>query len=164
MKTLLLLRHGKSSWDDPELEDHDRPLKPRGRKGAKRAGRWIRDSGIKIDLVLCSTAMRARETWSYAGELLRKFPVTEYLQELYHCTAGDFVKGASSRAGQGGHGDDSRPQPRPGRPASQAAGEQEAFPTAALAKLSCPIKSWSQFETDVPCTLDALVRTSDTDS
>jgi phosphohistidine phosphatase len=66
-KRLLLLRHAKSSWDDPALADHDRPLAPRGRKAAKRIGEHVRRNDIPIDLVLCSSARRARETLELVG-------------------------------------------------------------------------------------------------
>jgi phosphohistidine phosphatase len=62
MRRLHVLRHAKSSWDDPSLRDHDRPLAPRGRKAAKKIARHLRDEGIDPDLVLCSTALRARQT------------------------------------------------------------------------------------------------------
>ncbi len=61
-RRLLLLRHAKSSWDDPSLADHDRPLAPRGRKAAKRIGAYLRSEQIEVGLVLCSSARRARET------------------------------------------------------------------------------------------------------
>ena len=61
-KTLLVLRHGKSSWSDPALADHDRPLKKRGRRGARSIGEQLRDAGLAPDLVLSSTARRARST------------------------------------------------------------------------------------------------------
>jgi phosphohistidine phosphatase len=63
-KQLLLLRHAKSSWDDPALADHDRPLAPRGLRAAKRIGARLRTDQTPIDLVLCSSARRARETLS----------------------------------------------------------------------------------------------------
>src|SRR5205814_75574 len=50
------------SWDDPALSDHDRPLAPRGRRAAKAMARYFRDEGIEPELVLCSSAVRARET------------------------------------------------------------------------------------------------------
>lgn len=62
MKTLLVLRHGKSSWSDPGLEDHDRPLKKRGRRGARSIGEQLREAHLLPDLVLSSTARRARST------------------------------------------------------------------------------------------------------
>jgi phosphohistidine phosphatase len=59
---LYLLRHAKSSWKQPELADHDRPLAGRGRRAAKAIGRHLRERGIEPELVLCSTASRARQT------------------------------------------------------------------------------------------------------
>jgi phosphohistidine phosphatase len=61
-RRLYLLRHAKSSWKDPALADHDRPLAPRGRRAAKAIGRHLRDRGIEPALVLCSSATRARQT------------------------------------------------------------------------------------------------------
>ncbi len=62
MKLLHLLRHAKSSWDDPNLRDAERPLAPRGRKATKRMAAHLRRQKIRPELVLCSTALRARET------------------------------------------------------------------------------------------------------
>ena len=64
MLTLMLLRHAKSSWADEGLDDFDRPLASRGRKAAPRVARFIADGGFGPDLILCSTARRARETLS----------------------------------------------------------------------------------------------------
>ena len=64
-KRLILLRHAKSSWDDPSLADRDRPLNKRGRSSAKAIGNWLRDMSITPDLILCSDAARARETLKY---------------------------------------------------------------------------------------------------
>lgn len=61
-KRLLLLRHAKSSWDDPTLADHDRPLAARGRKAAQLVGGYLRRERIAVSVVLCSSARRARET------------------------------------------------------------------------------------------------------
>jgi phosphohistidine phosphatase len=62
MKTLYLLRHAKSSWDEPELADQERPLAPRGRRDAKRIAKHLLQSGVQPELVLCSSAVRTRET------------------------------------------------------------------------------------------------------
>jgi phosphohistidine phosphatase len=62
VKRLFLLRHAKSAWDDPTLRDRDRPLAPRGRKAAKRVGRWARKHDVRPQLVVCSSAVRARQT------------------------------------------------------------------------------------------------------
>jgi phosphohistidine phosphatase len=66
-RRLILLRHAKSSWEDPTLPDHDRPLSPRGRRAAKRVGKHLRHDKIPISSVLCSSARRARETVELVG-------------------------------------------------------------------------------------------------
>jgi len=62
VRALYLLRHAKSSWDDPAVRDHDRPLAPRGRRAAARVAAYLRDVGIRPAIVLCSSARRAVET------------------------------------------------------------------------------------------------------
>ena len=62
MYRLFVLRHAKSSWKDPGQADHDRPLAGRGRRAAKALARHLREERIEPELVLCSTARRARET------------------------------------------------------------------------------------------------------
>jgi phosphohistidine phosphatase len=62
MKTLHLLRHAKSSWKDPGLDDHDRPLSKRGRETARGMAAYLRRAKVAPDLVICSTAVRARQT------------------------------------------------------------------------------------------------------
>ena len=62
MKTLHLLRHAKSSWNNAGLNDHDRPLNKRGRQSAKTIAAYFQQAKITPDLVICSTAVRARQT------------------------------------------------------------------------------------------------------
>lgn len=62
MKTLLIMRHAKSSWDDPHQNDHDRPLNKRGKRDAPRMGSLLREQELIPDLVLSSSALRARRT------------------------------------------------------------------------------------------------------
>jgi phosphohistidine phosphatase len=62
MKTLTLLRHAKSGWDDPVARDFDRPLNPRGRRAARVVGERMKAEGLGFDLVLASPAQRAVET------------------------------------------------------------------------------------------------------
>ncbi len=61
-KRLFVLRHAKSSWDNPGLEDHERPLAPRGQRACVVMAEHIRATGIAPELVLCSSARRTRET------------------------------------------------------------------------------------------------------
>lgn len=70
MKTLYLLRHAKSAWDDATLADHDRPLAPRGERAALVVGRYLAQENYRPDLVLCSTARRAQDTWSLVAHQL----------------------------------------------------------------------------------------------
>lgn len=60
---LILTRHAKSSWDDPMMSDHDRPLNKRGRDSAEALGRYLGIKGYKPDEVIVSSAERTRETW-----------------------------------------------------------------------------------------------------
>ncbi|MGH7500793.1 MAG: SixA phosphatase family protein [Longimicrobiales bacterium] len=69
MKTLLLIRHAKSSWDEPSLPDFQRPLSDRGRSAAPRMGRFMKNEGLIPDAVLCSGARRAVETWQSIAPL-----------------------------------------------------------------------------------------------
>ncbi len=62
MKSLSLLRHAKSSWDDPVERDFDRPLNGRGRRAAQRMGQYLRDEGLTFDAALASPALRIRQT------------------------------------------------------------------------------------------------------
>lgn len=68
MKTLLLMRHAKSSRDDPSLSDHDRPLNERGKSDAPRMGRLLRNEGLTPDLIISSSAARALATAVAVGE------------------------------------------------------------------------------------------------
>lgn len=68
MKTLLVMRHAKSDWDSPASRDHDRPLATRGLKAARRMGRFISDSGVAPELIITSTAVRAKKTAELAAE------------------------------------------------------------------------------------------------
>lgn len=65
-RQLILLRHAKSDWPD-DTADHDRPLAKRGRRDAPAVGRWLGESGYVPDAVICSTALRARQTWELAS-------------------------------------------------------------------------------------------------
>jgi phosphohistidine phosphatase len=83
MRQLFVLRHAKSSWDDPGLDDHDRPLAPRGQRAVKLLHTYTRTHGIEPSLVLCSPARRTRETLSGIA------PTGEHLVEdgLYGASA-----------------------------------------------------------------------------
>jgi phosphohistidine phosphatase len=88
-RRLVLLRHAKSDW--PDVADHDRPLARRGRRDAPAVGRWLGENGYGPDAVVCSTALRARETWELAaGGLLAAVPgaapVLRYEPRVYEAS------------------------------------------------------------------------------
>jgi phosphohistidine phosphatase len=86
-----VVRHAKSSWDDAALADHDRPLAPRGRKALRRMGDHLRDSRIVPELVLCSSALRARQTLDGLRPVLGERPGTTIEPGLYGAGAGALV-------------------------------------------------------------------------
>lgn len=83
MKRLFLLRHAKSSWEDPELADHDRPLAPRGRRATKLIAEHLRRESIAPAVVLCSSARRTRETLERIAPRLGEEVAVEIEGELY---------------------------------------------------------------------------------
>jgi phosphohistidine phosphatase len=82
-RELLLFRHAKSAWGDPSAADHDRDLAPRGIKAAKRMGRELLARGLVPDLVLCSTARRARRTLELALRAFDPAPPVHERRSLY---------------------------------------------------------------------------------
>lgn len=90
-KEIVLLRHAKSSWDDPLLDDFDRPLAKRGRKAAKQIGEWLKQRGIEPALVLCSASERTRETLDLVLPALKADPVIVYERRLYLADASDLL-------------------------------------------------------------------------
>jgi phosphohistidine phosphatase len=93
-RTLVLLRHAKSAYPDG-VPDHDRPLATRGRREAALAGDWLRANLSAIDMVLCSTATRARETLAHTGI---DAPV-RYVDRLYDAVPGTVIE-EISRVGE----------------------------------------------------------------
>ena len=91
MKHLHFLRHAKSSWDDPDLADHERPLAPRGKKATRRIAEHVRDAGIAPDLVLCSTALRARQTLAGLLPVLGGDVDVRIEEGLYGASVGDLL-------------------------------------------------------------------------
>jgi phosphohistidine phosphatase len=89
-KQLFLLRHAKSSWDDPTLADHDRPLSKRGRKAGAALRRLFQSERINPDLVLISSALRTLQTLAALGAW-EKTPKLEVAPSLYHAPAPQII-------------------------------------------------------------------------
>jgi phosphohistidine phosphatase len=86
MRMLYVLRHAKSSWDDPSLADRDRPLAARGRRAAPLIGDHLRRLGIAPQVVLCSSSRRTRETLDLLGDVVAQDGEVSIDDDLYHAT------------------------------------------------------------------------------
>jgi phosphohistidine phosphatase len=87
MLTLSLFRHAKSNWDDPGLKDFDRPLARRGEAAAPRMGAFMAERQIAPELILCSPALRTRQTLDRVLPYLPGAPTIEYEDGLYLAAA-----------------------------------------------------------------------------
>lgn len=169
MLQLFLLRHAKSSWDDPAIDDFDRPLNDRGRNGAAAMAGYIRAAGIQPALVLCSAAKRTRQTWEHLEPHLAGVPamfedglyaadrqqLTERLRLLPQNARSVMVIGHNPGLERtAGHLAD-------GQGAIDAVAlMSEKFPTGALAVLECDIPRWRDLDRGT-CRLSSFVRPSD---
>jgi phosphohistidine phosphatase len=87
MKTLILVRHAKSSWDAPGLSDSERPLNERGKKDAPEMAKRLKERGVKVELLVSSPAKRARQTAKvFAEEYDVKKDDIVLVEELYMAT------------------------------------------------------------------------------
>ncbi|NUK55354.1 histidine phosphatase family protein [Streptomyces lunaelactis] len=82
LRRLVVLRHAKSAWPEG-VADHARPLGPRGLRDAPAVGRWLATADCLPDLVLCSTARRARQTWELAAAELGSIPPVRFERRVY---------------------------------------------------------------------------------
>lgn len=144
MKTLLVLRHAKSSWKDPGLGDHDRPLNKRGKRDAPRMGALLDADAPLPELILASTARRAQDTARRVAEAAGFEGEIEPREELYHAPPQAYLEALADVSDAlacvmiVGH--------NPGMEmlVSSLAGRYERFPTAALAHLVLHIEAWHE--------------------
>lgn len=153
----MLLRHAKSAW--PDVPDHERPLARRGQRDAPVMGRWLRTAALVPDLVLCSTARRARETWRLARSGLGAAPPVRFDDRIYEASAAallDLIRresGAAETLLVVGHdpaipglaltlaeaaSDDRTAAGSGAVPAGMLDRMRSKFPTAAIAVFGCP--------------------------
>lgn len=83
---VILLRHAKSSWQDPTLDDHDRPLNGRGKAAARIIGEWLKHRDHMPDTVLCSSSVRTRQTVERLGTVIPGLPAPLIEEALYHAS------------------------------------------------------------------------------
>ncbi len=149
MKTLLILRHAKSSWKEEHLSDHDRPLNKRGRHDAPRMGKLIREKGLQPQLIICSGAKRARETVELLTEACGYKGELRLSEKLYAAAPEAYISVLKAL-------DDSYEQVmvvghNPGLEEllGELTGEEQTLPTAALAQVALPIQTWSELDDSI---------------
>jgi phosphohistidine phosphatase len=154
MLELLLLRHAKSRWDEPGLDDHDRDLAPRGLKAAKRMGKLLAAENLLPDLVLCSTARRAMDTWRIVADAADADPIVRFDNRLYLASPATMIDvarefgGTATRLMIVGHD----PGMHQLALALATRGDADSrrhlaakFPTAALARFQVQCSAWATF-------------------
>jgi phosphohistidine phosphatase len=98
MPRLILMRHAKSDWSDPGLDDHERGLNKRGRHAAAALGDWLRAEAFLPDEVLCSDATRARMTLDGLGLTPKRTP--NFLRALYLASAEEMLRILQAASGK----------------------------------------------------------------
>jgi len=165
--TLLVLRHAKSSWGDDALPDHERPLNKRGRRDAPHMALHLAHAAPRPAQVLCSTAVRARQTLDAVLSALPTPPPVALEPELYLASAGALLERLDALPAEAdpvllvGHnpGLENLVQGLAGRGEPEAAGRlREGLKTATLAVLECP--AWPELAPR-SAQLTALVRPRD---
>jgi phosphohistidine phosphatase len=170
MSTLMLLRHAKSDWSDDGQADMDRPLNSRGESAAKVMGRYMADNALVPDVVLCSPARRAMQTWEIAAKQVSSPPATRVEPDIYNFGDGQMLL-QCLRTGAGkarsilivGH------NPSIENLANMLVGQgdsklraqmSEKYPTATLAVITFSIDDWKAL-TEGTGTLQRFVRPKD---
>lgn len=148
MKTLLILRHAKSSWDNPNLTDHDRPLKDRGKRDAPRMGDLIRQRDLVPELLISSTAKRACQTAELVADACAYEEDLIATRFFYPGDVEDYIEVLQRIPGDYGH-DYERVMVVGHNPGLESllyhlTGEWERMPTAALAEVRLPLTSWAE--------------------
>jgi phosphohistidine phosphatase len=143
MKELLVLRHAKSSWKFPDLDDHDRPLNKRGKRDAPRMGQLIRREGIVPERILTSTAKRARTTATLVAEACGYRGEPLATPQLYLASPDDYrellagLQAGVASAMVVGH------NPGLEQLVEALTGAAERMPTAALARIWLELNDWT---------------------
>jgi phosphohistidine phosphatase len=144
MKTLLVLRHAKSSWDHPELADFDRPLNSRGKTDAPRMGKLLRAEDLVPEKIVSSSAVRAKATAKAAARAAGYEEEILFTRQLYHADAETFIELLKQVAEPHqcvmvvGHNPDLEEF------VEALSGEATSMPTAALAEIRLPIGRWAE--------------------
>jgi phosphohistidine phosphatase len=147
MKTVLLIRHAKSSWDNLSVADIDRTLNDRGKRNAPEMAKRLLHKGLKVDALISSPAVRARKTAElFAGELDIKKKDIIIVQDLYDATANAFTNAITNAP----HSADTIAvfSHNPGITDyvnSLTNTKVDNMPTSAIFAVACDIQTWSEF-------------------
>ena len=158
MRTLLVLRHAKSSWNHPQLSDHDRPLNKRGQHDAPRIGRLLRQQHLSPGAIICSTAKRARRTVEEVARRTTFDGAVQFDPRLYlayPATILDVVRRAdpdTRRVMVVAH------NPGLEELIRRLTDEDEPLPTAGLAQIRLPIDTWKELSVSTRGRLVSLWR------
>lgn len=158
MKTLLILRHAKSSWKDEEVGDHDRPLNKRGKRDAPRMGELLRQAHLQPELIISSTAKRARKTASKAAHQCGYQGIIELQGTLYLAPPDAYLEAlrkvddAIDRVMVVGH------NPGLEQLLAMLTGQQVPLPTATLAHVELDVARWCDIDTQARGSLVGLWR------
>ena len=156
MKTLLILRHAKSSWNYPELSDYDRPLNKRGKRDAPRMGKFLREQKLTPDRILTSSAKRARRTASKVAKACGYEGKVKKLDTFYDAVVGVYFETLQAvpkkyeRVMVVGH------NPTMEQLVGYLTGQIHRMPTAALAHIELPIQHWKALDVNTEGTLANL--------
>ena len=148
MKTLLILRHAKSSWANSRLADHDRPLDSRGKGDAPKMGRLLGREDLVPDLIISSSAERALRTAEFAAIAAGYDAEIQVTRDFYHAGPEGYievlqgVKDGHDRVMVVGH------NPGMEELVEQLGGHYQRMPTAALAQIALPISRWRDLDED----------------
>lgn len=150
MKSLLILRHAKSSWKYAELPDHDRPLNKRGKRDAPMMGRLLRQRKLIPDLIISSTAARAMDTALTVARLVGYKKEIMFCASLYGAGPGAYLKAIASLTKEQDH-DCSLilivgHNPGVEELVQMLTREFQEMPTCALAVITLPIETWSSLQ------------------
>lgn len=143
MKTLILVRHAKSSWDDPDLPDKVRPLNARGKRDAPKMGKRLAARDVKVDLILSSHAIRALKTARVlADELDYKLKNIVVDDRLYPGTVDDLLKIVHNLGNHLNHVMLVGHHPALSKLAHHLSSDITHMPTCAVAEFTFNAKTW----------------------
>lgn len=154
MKTLILLRHAKSGWDDPVARDFDRPLNPKGQRAAVAMGKHMKSLGLEFDRVVASPAVRVVETLEHVGTGYGSDLAPVWDQRVYLASAAtllDLVNALPDEVERvlfAGHNPGLEELVLGLVPNGDLRDDvEEKFPTASLAELHFDVERWQDVET-----------------